>query len=102
MNFNNEFGGIWACASLLHIPSYELVAVLENCYNALKEGSIMYCSFKFGDFEGELNGRRFLNLMEERFRIYVSKTKFKIIEMCVTDDVRPERSEKWLNVVLSK
>ena len=62
----------------------------------------MYCSFKFGEFEGKRNGRFFLDLIEERFRQYVSKTKFEILEVCITQDVRPDRTEKWLNVVMKK
>lgn len=102
ITFNNEFDGIWACASLLHIPSYELVDVLNRCYNALTPNGVMYCSFKVGDFEGERQGRYFLDLIEERFRQYVSKTKFEILEVCITSDVRPDREEKWLNVVMKR
>ena len=102
MNYNSEFDGIWACASLLHIPSYELVDVLNRCYRALKDDSVMYCSFKNGEYEGERQGRYFLDLIEERFRQYVSKTNFQILEVCITDDLRPNRTEKWLNVILKK
>ena len=102
MEFNAEFDGIWACASLLHIPTYELVDVLNRCYNALKEGCVMYCSFKTGEYEGERQGRFFLDLIEQRFRQFVSKTKFEILELWVTEDLRPNRTEKWLNVILKK
>ena len=102
IDFINKFDGIWACASLLHIPSYELLDVLNRCYNALTDGGVMYCSFKFGEFEGERNGRFFLDLIEERFRQYISKTKFEILEVCVTEDVRSDRTEKWLNVLMKK
>ena len=68
MEYASMFDGIWACASLLHIPSYELVDVLNRCYKALKDNGIMYCSFKYGDYEGERSGRFFLDLIEERFR----------------------------------
>ena len=102
IEYTNMFDGIWACASLLHIPTYEMVDVLNKCYDALKENGVMYCSFKHGEFEGERNGRFFLDLIEERFRQFVSKTKFKILEVSITKDVRPDRIEKWLNVVLKK
>ena len=92
MNFENEFDGIWACASLLHIPTYEMVDVLNKCYRALKENGVMYCSFKHGEFEGERNGRFFLDLIEERFRQFVERTKFKILEVCITEDVRTDRT----------
>ena len=102
LDFIDMFDGIWACASLLHIPSYELVSVLNKCYDALKEGGIMYCSFKHGEYEGERKGRFFIDLIEERFRQYVSKTKFEILEVWVSQDVRVERTERWLNVVMKK
>ncbi|WP_319372099.1 class I SAM-dependent methyltransferase [uncultured Ilyobacter sp.] len=37
MDFQNEFDGIWACASILHIPRNEILKVLDNCYSALKK-----------------------------------------------------------------
>lgn len=102
LNYSDMFDGIWACASLLHIPSCELVDVLNKCYRALKDNGIMYCSFKYGDYEGIRNGRFFFDLREERFRQFISETKFFILEICITEDVRPDRCEKWLNVVLKK
>lgn len=102
MNYTDMFDGIWACASLLHIPSYELVDVLNKCYTALKDNGVMYCSFKYGEYEGERNGRFFIDLIEERFKQYISKTKFKVLEICITEDVRADRTEKWLNVVIRK
>lgn len=57
INFINIFDGIWTCASLLHIPSYELVDVLNKCYKALKDNGVMYCSFKYGEYEGKRSGR---------------------------------------------
>ena len=102
MEYNDMFDGIWACASLLHIPTYEMVDVLKKCYLALKENGVMYCSFKHGDFEGERNGRFFTDLIEERFRQFVGKTNFTILEVYITEDVRSEKSERWLNVILRK
>lgn len=102
IEYLDMFDGIWACASLLHIPTYEMVDVLNKCYRALKENGIMYCSFKHGEFEGERNGRFFLDLIEERFRQFVERTSFKILEVYITKDVRTDRTERWLNVVLRK
>ena len=102
IEYISMFDGIWACASLLHIPTYEMVDVLNKCYCALKENGVMYCSFKYGEFEGERNGRFFLDLIEERFRQFVSKTKFQILEVFITEDVRPDKTERWLNVILKK
>ena len=62
----------------------------------------MYCSFKHGEYEGDRKGRFFIDLIEERFRQYVSKTKFEILEVWVSQDVRVDRTERWLNVVMKK
>ena len=100
--FTNLFDGIWACASLLHVPSKELPKVFEKCANALKDGGIMYASFKYGDFEGERNGRVFLDIDENSINSFLINTGLTIKEILITDDVRPNKREKWLNVILKK
>ena len=62
----------------------------------------MYCSFKYGDFEGIRQGRFFIDLNEDTFKIYIKNTLFSINEILITNDVRPDRKEKWLNVILIK
>ncbi|MDE6047602.1 MAG: class I SAM-dependent methyltransferase, partial [Anaeroplasmataceae bacterium] len=102
LNFVNQFDGIWACASLLHIPSSELVDVFKRCYKALKENGILYCSFKYGDFEGIRDERYFTDMNLERFKKLIEPTQFDIVNECITLDARPEREEQWLNIVLKK
>lgn len=47
-----QYDGIWACASILHLPRKELMSVLQKISDALKSGGILYTSFKYGEFEG--------------------------------------------------
>ena len=54
-----RYNGIWACSSILHLNSKELLRVLKNISAALKPDGIFYTSFKYGTFEGERNGRFF-------------------------------------------
>jgi SAM-dependent methyltransferase len=98
----NEYDGIWACASLLHVPSVELNDVFKRCYKSLKKNGIMYCSFKYGEFEGIRKERFFVDLNEQSFKEYIKDTGFVIKEMLITKDVRPDRTESWLNVILGK
>ncbi len=51
-----EYDGIWACASILHLPKDELKAVLERIAVALKENGVLYTSFKYGTFEACIPG----------------------------------------------
>jgi cyclopropane fatty-acyl-phospholipid synthase-like methyltransferase len=103
MNFSNEFDGIWACASLLHLSYDELSTVFNKCYNALKDGGIMYASFKYGEFEGVRNDRYFTDLNEVQLQELLNQTQFILKEIKLTSDVRENRQdEKWLNIILSK
>ena len=102
--FVQAFDGVWACASLLHVPYAELPGVFERIAETLKTDGILYASFKYGDFEGERNGRYFTDLTEERLMTLFKPTHcYEIIETFVTVDVRNDRdSVKWLNVIVRK
>lgn len=102
MEFENLFDGIWACASLLHISSEKLNFVFKKCSIALKNKGVMYASFKYGDFEGERNGRYFLDLNEESIKKYLDDTNLIIKEYYITKDVRANNETKWLNLILVK
>ncbi len=60
----NQYDGVWACASLLHLPRNELPKVFSKIIEALKEEGIFYSSFKYGSFEGYRNGRYFSDFTE--------------------------------------
>lgn len=96
------FDGIWACASLLHVPKAQLPSVFQLAANALKAEGIMYASFKYGDFEGERSGRYFTDLTEESLtKILEQVPSLFIRESWITGDVRDGReNEEWLNVII--
>ena len=100
----DKYDGIWACSSILHLKYEELVRVIEKMRLALKQNGIIYTSFKYGDFEGERNGRYFIDMTETSFKKLIKNIKdLKIEEYWITSDVRPGRGEeKWLNLILRK
>ena len=102
LSFNKEFDGIWACASLLHVPSAELPDVLQRMFRALKPGGRLYASFKYGNGETERNGRHFTDMDEAGLALLVGKVKgFSIMDTWVSEDFRPGRkNEYWLNTFL--
>ena len=98
-----KYDGIWACSSLLHLSLGELDEVLYRIEKALKPQGILYMSFKYGVFEGERNGRYFLDLTEEKLEQLVKKhTSLQQLRNFLTEDVRPDREERWLNLFLKK
>lgn len=99
-----KYHGIWACASLLHVPGAELDSVFQKMEKALKKDGILYVSFKYGTFEGERNGRYFTDMTEDTLKELTEKIPNLVQEeQWITSDVRPGREdEKWLNIILRK
>lgn len=100
----NKYDGIWACSSILHLPKKELFPVLRKMCIALKSAGVIYSSFKYGDFEGERNGRYFTDFTEDAFRDFIKDIpELTIEDHWITSDVRPGRgNEKWLNLIIRK
>jgi SAM-dependent methyltransferase len=100
----NEYDGIWACASILHLQKDDLILVLHKMATALKNTGVIYASFKYGTFFGERQGRYFTDFIEERLtEILALVPELQYREFWISSDVRPDRSdEKWLNVILSR
>lgn len=104
LNEIEKYDGIWACASILHLPKNELKNVLDKMKTALNKRGIIYTSFKYGTFEGERNGRYFTDFTEESFEKFAKQIKgLQIKKMWITGDVRVGREkEKWLNIIMQK
>ena len=99
-----RYDGIWACASLLHLPRADLQDVLRKTEKALKPGGILYLSFKYGSFEGIRNGRYFTDLTESSLDALLQTVPSlqKVLLWC-TRDVRPDREDtEWLNALLRR
>ena len=103
MDYNNKFNGIWASASLLHVPVNELPEVFFKISTALKNNGVFYVSFKHGEYSGVRNGRKFSDFTEQSISAIVKSVGcFCIIETHVTTDVRKNRqNEKWINITLT-
>ena len=99
-----KYDAVWACSSILHASSSDLIVIMKKIWTALKFNGILYASFKYGNFEGERNGRYFTDFTDESFSSLLKKSAdFDMIEEWITNDVRPGReNEKWLNVILQK
>ena len=104
ITYENEFDGIWACASLLHIAKEKMPVVIEKLCKALKKEGIIYVSFKLGSGERFTDGRYFNDYVKEEItEVFGGQREFEIKECFVTEDVRKERkTEMWLNVIAVK
>ena len=97
-----RFDGIWACASLLHVPLRELPDVLRQLAAALRPRGVLYASFKHGRGERAQGGRHFTDLDEAGLAALVRAAPyFTELETWITRDRRPDRAaERWLNTLL--
>ena len=102
-NTKNEYNGIWACASLLHVKKENLDKAMTNLKNALKPKGILYASFKYGH-EEVIKDERYFNYIDEFDIACLSNTTgLKVLEISMSNDVRKDRAdEKWINVVFQK
>jgi SAM-dependent methyltransferase len=102
--FENEFDGIWACASLLHVPRTQINDVLVRLARALKLGGVLYASFKYGDGERVKGGRFFNSYNEDSFAAVMSKHSSLILDNhWKSEDVRRGRDKQfWYNALLRK
>ena len=100
LSVSNQYDGIWACASILHLPRRNLVDVLPKISNALKTDGVLYASFKYGSYEGMRDGRYFTDFTEESLGDLMDEVpSLLIVDTWITDDVRPEREERWINTL---
>ncbi len=99
-----RYDGIWAAASLLHLPFSELARTFEQLSKALKKGGLFYASFKYGEQEYTKEGRHFTPLNEEMTDLLFRQIdSLQLLEIWFSDDVRQERKgEKWLNLLCRK
>ena len=99
-----KYDGIWACASILHAKKKELPDIIHKMSRAAKTGGIIYTSFKYGEFEGERNGRYFTDLTEaSAAKLLAGIPELKIEKQWMTGDVRTGRGEeRWLNLIFRK
>jgi SAM-dependent methyltransferase len=105
IEFINEFDGIWACASLLHVARRKLNSVLVRLIKALKPNGVLYVSFKYGDSERMEGGRFFDDLNETLLAAALSDhPQLELLGMWVTNDVRNERrgGQQWLNAIVRR
>jgi superfamily II DNA or RNA helicase/SAM-dependent methyltransferase/SOS-response transcriptional repressor LexA len=97
------YDGIWCCASLLHVEPSAMPEVLERLWAALTPGGVLYASFKSGTGTRLHGGRRFTDADESQVVEWLAGLPaVERPEIWTTNDQRPDRSEKWTNVLVKR
>ncbi len=99
----DKYDGIWACASILHLPYDTLSAVLKKMAKALKPNGVIYASFRYGEMEGNRGERYFTDINEEKLKKLLENVNLECVKTWVTLDSRLDRAgDEWFNVILRK
>lgn len=104
----DTFDGIYARASLLHIPKNLIQKVLKSLNRILKTGGVLYLALKEGKGEGEvedvrhgINVKRFFSFfVKEEIEKLLDNAGFKILELKTY--TRAGGSTTWIQVLSKK
>jgi SAM-dependent methyltransferase len=100
MTWLEAFDGVWASASLLHVARAALPDAFGRVVAALRPGGVAYASFKLGEDEREVEGRRFTDMTERSLRALMEGAGLAVVDLWVSLDGRPAREgEQWVNSV---
>ncbi len=104
IDWTEKFDGIWACASLLHLPKNQLGNIFETLIKSLKTGGAIYASFKEGTGEAKENGRFFSYYSEAELKNVLKNCGANEVVNCWTsNDVRRNnQQQRWINLLIKR
>jgi 2-polyprenyl-3-methyl-5-hydroxy-6-metoxy-1,4-benzoquinol methylase len=98
VRWENDFDGVWASASLLHVPRERLPGALNKLVAALRPGGVLFASFKYGTADRQLGDRSFTDMTENTLEQLFASAGLDATEIWISKDVRPERAQElWVN-----
>lgn len=98
----DEYDGIYACASLTHVPRSELGPIVGRIHSALVENGIVWASFKTGLAEGHDPLGRYYNYLspEELQKYWSDNGHWSHIEIeCWTGGAYDKRPTDWAAIL---
>ncbi len=104
INEIEKYDGVWACASLLHVPRTEIFGTFVKIIGALKPGGIWYMSFKHGAGEYWDERGRYFNCYTTQSMTKVIRRLFNIEIISIAKDFKQLRGKPqcWLNIFIRK
>lgn len=100
-----RYDGVWACASLLHLPMADLPGAIGRLANALRPLGLLYMSFRYGDGERcHADGRCYSDLNEAMMMALLKKVpSLELADLWVSGGEGSfEGSGHWLNAIARK
>ncbi len=99
----SRFDGVFANASLFHVPSQELPRVMRELHASLKPDGVLFCSNPRGNNEEGFSGDRYSCFFDlETWRDYVIAAGFIEIKHYYRPPGLPRHKQPWLATVWRK
>jgi SAM-dependent methyltransferase len=101
IDFWNRFDGIWARASLLHVPAEMELDVYGRLKAALRPNGVLYVSYKIGNGE-RMEGERFFRYHDEESmkRLIKRVGGLEIVETIENRDGQGRPGVFWINALI--
>jgi hypothetical protein len=98
------YDGIWACASLLHVPKLRFDSVIVKIFSALRKGGSFYMSLKEGVGELRSQDGRLFSLYEkdEVEEVLARLPGAKVVDVWFSEDESKRFNTRWLNFLVCK
>lgn len=104
LSFTEEasYDGIWACASLLHLPECSQSNALARLWRSLKPDGVLYASYKLGiDERLDEHDRLFTDANENRLKRWLEPlAEVRSVQTWITSDRQSGRPQSWLNALV--
>ena len=99
----SRFDGVFANASLFHVPSQELPQVLRTLHASLKPDGDMFSSNPRGNNEEGFSGDRYSCFFDlDTWRNYVTAARFSEVKHYYRPPGRPRHQQPWLATIWRK
>lgn len=107
-NFSNidlsayQFDGVFANASLFHVPKVKLLNVLKKLHNSLSPDGILFMSNPRGDGE-QWQGQRYGHYMElDTCQAFIEQAGFNVLHHYYRPEGQPRDKQPWLAIVCQR
>lgn len=104
IDYKEEFDGVWASASLLHCHRQQLRGIIVLILESLKEKSVAYMSFKYGEASlVDGRGRQFTNYTTQSLRgLLTDLVNAEILEIWDSEMLLRGQPQKWTHAIIRK
>jgi SAM-dependent methyltransferase len=100
-----SFDGLWAAASLMHLPKPEARRILADLYRLVRPGGLFAATVTYGVksrlvTDGWVPGRYFARWKKDELARAVRRAGWNILELQVISN--RERKGRWLNLLAQR